>query len=128
MTIEHLAIWTKDIEKMKTFYLEFFEVNANEKYFNPTKNFSSYFLSFPSGTRLELMHRPEISKQLEGLEQNLGLAHFAIALGSKQKVNDLTHTVRMKGYSILGEPRTTGDGYYESVITDPEGNQIELTV
>jgi len=128
MKIEHLAIWTKDIEKMKTFYLEFFEVSANEKYFNTTKNFSSYFLSFPSGTRIELMHRPEISKQLEGLEQNLGLAHFAIALGSKQKVNDLTHTVRMKGYSILGEPRTTGDGYYESVITDPEGNQIELTV
>lgn len=128
MKIEHLAIWTKDIEKMKTFYLEFFEVSANEKYFNPTKNFSSYFLSFPSGTRIELMHRPEISKQLEGLEQNLGLAHFAIALGSKQKVNDLTHTVRMKGYSILGEPRKTGDGYYESVITDPEGNQIELTV
>ncbi|MDB9835562.1 hypothetical protein OAC51_01520 [Flavobacteriaceae bacterium] len=55
------------------------------------------------------MHRPEIAKQLEGLEQNLGLAHFAIALGSKQKVNDLTHTLRMKGYSILGEPRTTGD-------------------
>ena len=128
MKIEHLAIWTKDIEKMKTFYLEFFEVSANEKYFNTTKNFSSYFLSFPNGTRIELMHRPEISKQLEGLEQNLGLAHFAIVLGSKQKVNDLTYTVRMKGYSILGEPRTTGDGYYESVITDPEGNQIELTV
>ena len=90
MMIEHLAIWTKDIEKMNTFYLEFFEVSANEKYFNPTKNFSSYFLSFPSGTRIELMHRPEISKQLEGLEQNLGLAHFAIALGSKQKVDDLT--------------------------------------
>ena len=128
MKIEHLAIWTKDIEKMKTFYLEFFEVSANEKYFNPTKNFSSYFLSFPSGTRLELMHRPEISKQLEGLEQNLGLAHFAIALGSKQKVDDLTNTLRIKGYSVFGEPRTTGDGYYESVITDPEGNQIELTV
>lgn len=74
------------------------------------------------------MHRPEISKQLEGLEQNLGLAHFAIALVSKQKVDDLTHTLRMKGYSIFGEPRTTGDGYYESVIADPEGNQIELTV
>ena len=126
--IEHLAIWTKDIEKMKTFYLEYFEVSANEKYFNPTKKFSSYFLSFPSGTRIELMHRPEISKQLEGLEQNLGLAHFAIALGSKQMVDDLTHTLRVKGYSILGEPRTTGDGYYESVVADPEGNQIELTI
>ena len=52
MTIEHLAIWTKDIEKMNAFYLEFFEVNANEKYFNPIKNFSSYFLSFPSGARI----------------------------------------------------------------------------
>jgi len=128
MMIEHLAIWTKNIEKMNTFYFEFFEVSANEKYFNPTKNFSSYFLSFPSGTRIELMHRPEISKQLEGLEQNLGLAHFAIALGSKQKVDNLIHTLRMKGYTILGEPRSTGDGYYESVIADPEGNQIELTV
>ena len=78
MKIEHLAIWTKDIEKMKTFYLKLFEVSANEKYFNPTKKFSTYFLSFPSGTRIGLMHRPEISKQLEGLEQNLGLAHFAI--------------------------------------------------
>lgn len=128
MMIEHLAIWTKDIEKMKIFYLDFFELSANEKYFNPTKNFSSYFLSFASGTRIELMHRSEIAKQLEGLEQNLGLAHFAIALGSKQMVDDLTHTLRVKGYSILGKPRTTGDGYYESVVADPEGNQIELTI
>ena len=128
MTIEHLAIWTKDIEKMKAFYLEFFEVNANEKYFNPIKNFSSYFLSFPSGARIELMHSPKISRQMEGLKQNLGLAHFAIALGNKQIVDDLTHTLRVKGYSILGEPRTTGNGYYESVIADPEGNQIELTI
>ena len=97
MTIEHLAIWTKDIEKMKAFYLEFFEVNTNEKYFNPIKKFSSYFLSFSSGARIELMHRPDISMQLEGLEQNLGLAHFAIALGSNQLVDDLTHTLRVKG-------------------------------
>ena len=128
MKIEHLAIWAKDIEKIKTFYPEFFELSANEKYFNPTKKFSSYFLLFASGARIELMNRPEISKQLEDLEQNLGLSHFAIALGSKQKVDDLTHNLRIKGYSILGEPRTTGDVYYESVIADPEGNQIELTV
>tara|TARA_B110001452_G_scaffold146807_1_gene122094 strand:- start:1165 stop:1308 length:144 start_codon:yes stop_codon:yes gene_type:complete len=47
------------------------------------------------------MHRPDISMHLEGLEQNLGLAHFAIALGSNQMVDDLTHTLRVKGYSIL---------------------------
>ena len=52
MKIEHLAIWAKDLEKIKTFYLEFFELSANEKYFNPTKKFSSYFLSFASGARI----------------------------------------------------------------------------
>ena len=128
MKLEHIAIWTLDLEKMKLFYLKFFELTLNKKYYNSEKKFSSYFLSFSSGTRIELMHRPDISKHLEGLEQNLGLAHFAIALGSKQMVDDLTHTLRVKGYSILGEPRTTGDGYYESVIADPEGNQIELTI
>ena len=128
MTIEYRTILTKDIEKMEVFYLKFFEVNANEKYFNSIKKISSYFLSFSSEARIELMHRPDISKHLEGLEQNLGFAHFAVALGSKQMVDDLTHTLRVKGYSILGERRTTGNGYYESVVADPEGNQIELTI
>jgi len=32
----------------------------------------------------------------------------------------------MKGYSIHGEPRTTGDGYYESVIADPEEIKLNL--
>lgn len=27
----------------------------------------------------------------------------------------------------ISGPRTTGDGYYESCILDPEGNQIEIT-
>ena len=128
MTIEYPTILIKDIEKMEVFYLKFFEVNANEKYFNSIKKISSYFLSFSSEARSELMHRPDISKHLEGLEQNLGFAHFAVALGSKQMVDDLTHTLRVKGYSILGERRTTGNGYYESVVADPEGNQIELTI
>ncbi|MCG8321263.1 MAG: hypothetical protein MI921_17300 [Cytophagales bacterium] len=25
----------------------------------------------------------------------------------------------------MGEPRRTGDGYYESIILDPEGSRIE---
>ena len=65
---------------------------------------------------------------MEGLKQNLGLAHFAIALGNKQIVDDLTQTLRVKRYSILGEPRTTCNGDYESVIADPKGNQIEHTI
>ena len=54
------------------------------------------------------------------------MAHLAFKVGSKEKVNELTEIFRKDGYKIIGEPRATGDGYYESVILDPEGNRIEL--
>jgi lactoylglutathione lyase len=128
MSIEHLAIWVKDLEGMKAFYLRFFELSQNEKYHNPKKNFSSYFLSFPTGARIELMQKPGISDAGNGNEEHLGIAHFAISVGSKEKVDAFTENVRESGYQIVGEPRTTGDGYYESVIADPEGNLIEITI
>ncbi|MDF0705781.1 VOC family protein [Muricauda sp. 81s02] len=73
------------------------------------------------------MHRPDISEFLEHRDAKLGLTHFAISVGSKQKVATLTETIRNNGFKVIGEPRTTGDGYYESVIADPEGNWIEIT-
>ncbi len=112
---------------MKNFYLRFFKLKANKKYYNKRKNFSSYFLSFESGARLELMHKPEIM-EIIGESQKIGLAHFAISVGSRQKVDALTELIRESGFEVLGEPRTTGDGYYESVVTDPEGNHIEITI
>ena len=127
MKIEHLAIWCKNLEDMRSFYMEFFDLSSNEKYYNPKKEFSSYFLSFDKGARIELMHRPDIAELLTNTQEELGLTHFAISLGSKEKVDALTEELKSKGYTILGEPRTTGDGYYESVVSDPEGNRIELT-
>lgn len=127
MKIEHIAIWTKDLEKMKCFYLKYFKLTSSEKYFNPKKKFSSYFLSFENGARIELMHRPDISEFLDQSTQKFGLTHFAISVGSKESVDDMTDLIRKNGYKIVGEPRVTGDGYYESVIEDPEGNLIELT-
>ena len=127
MKIEHIAIWTSDLEKMKDFYLHFFKLESNEKYYNPKKEFSSYFLSFEEGARIELMHRPDISEFMDNMDAQLGLTHFAISVGSKEKVDALTETIRKNGFKVIGEPRTTGDGYYESVIADPEGNLIEIT-
>ena len=127
MKIEHIAIWTSDLEKMKDFYLHFFELESNEKYYNPKKEFSSYFLSFEKGARIELMHRPDISEFMDNMDAQLGLTHFAISVGSKEKVDAFTETIRKNGFKVIGEPRTTGDGYYESVIADPEGNLIEIT-
>jgi len=128
MKIEHLAIWVTDIEEMRSFYEKYFNAKAGEKYVNTKKNFTSYFLSFLEGTRLELMHKPEIAAVQKQGNNRLGIIHFAISIGSKDKVDSLTEGLRKDGFEIVGEPRTTGDGYYESVVLDPEGNQIEITI
>lgn len=129
MKIEHLAIYVKDLEESKKFYIKYFKAKANEKYVNSKTNFQSYFLSFDDGARLEIMTSPSISNVTNNVTLNyIGLAHFSVALGSKEDVLSLTETFRVDGYLILSEPRTTGDGYFESVISDPDGNKIELTI
>lgn len=127
MKLEHLAIWVEELEMMKDFYCRYFGMTAGEKYHNPSKNFTSYFLSFESGARIELMHKPEVFAP-EYRNHSFGFTHIALSTGSKQMVLSLTEKLRNDGFEIFGEPRTTGDGYFESIILDPEGNHIELTI
>ena len=127
MKIEHIAIWVRDLEKMKDFYTRFFNMICNDKYLNEKKQFSSYFLSFEGGARIEIMHRPDISEQAAKAGTFFGLTHFAISVGSRERVDELTEKIRSGGFKIVGEPRTTGDGYYESVVRDPEGNLVEIS-
>ncbi|HLP24299.1 MAG TPA: VOC family protein, partial [Acidobacteriota bacterium] len=58
----------------------------------------------------------------------LGLAHFALSLGSEPAVYEKTERLRAAGVRVVSAPRRTGDGYYESVVLDPDGNRIEITV
>lgn len=126
MKIEHIGLWTKDLEGMRKFYENYFNAQASELYHNTKTGFHSYFLTFESGARLEIMYRQGIAHRIVGGEI-LGFAHLAIALGSKEKVDALTKQLVEDGYDCLSPSRTTGDGYYESVIADPEGNRIEIT-
>lgn len=129
MKIEHLAIWVSDLEAVRTFYETYFQAKANDRYHNPRKNFTSYFLSFDGGCRLEIMHRPDIMPLERKAETEYrGIIHFAISVGNEAKVDSLTESLRQDGYAVIGEPRRTGDGYYESVVLDPENNRIEITV
>lgn len=129
MKIEHLAIWVQDLEGMKRFYETYFEVKAGEKYRNDKKNFESYFLSFDNGCRLELMQMPTIPvNTLDPALQYTGIIHFAVSVGSQENVDQLTERLRADGFEVVGEARWTGDGYYESVVFDPEQNRIEITV
>lgn len=128
MNIEHLAIWVSDLEEMRMFYERYFDAKAGDKYTNSKKNFSSYFLNFEEGPRLELMHKPEILAAENNGKERLGFTHFAISVGSKEKVDALTALLQNDGFRIVGAPRITGDGYYESVVLDPEANRIEITI
>ena len=129
MHIEHIAIWTYDLERLKYFYTSYFHAMASEKYVNPAHQFESYFLSFDSGARLEIMHMPGIpASRNDPLAQFTGIIHFAVSVGSNQQVDALTLRLQNDGYRVLDGPRTTGDGYYESVVLDPDGNRIEITV
>lgn len=129
MKFHHLALWCNNIELIQKFYLNYFEMESNEKYENHTKKFASYFLSFRdnASTKLELMERPDIMENNNIRGMVVGYAHVAISVGSKEKVDKLTKKLRDDGYMVIGEPRTTGDGYYESIVEDPEGNWIEIT-
>ena len=128
MKIEHLAIWVDDLEKMRQFYLTYFEVTSGEKYTNAKKGFTAYFLQFGEDkTRLEIMNRTDIVHEPDKRGFMKGIAHFAISVGGKDAVNNLTERFRADGYTIESEPRTTGDGYYESVVLDPEGNYVEIS-
>jgi len=129
MRIEHIALWTTDLERSIQFYVTYFGASAAPRYVSAAKGFESCFLSFTDGARLELMTTTTLSPLIiEPGTQRMGLTHFAIALGSATQVDALTRQLAADGYPTLDGPRQTGDGYYESVVLDPDGNRIELTV
>jgi lactoylglutathione lyase len=130
MKIEHLALWARDIEAMQGFYCRYFLAKPGPWYVNEHKRFRSCFLQFDSGARLELMERPDIATLPEAGSdtQFFGYAHLALAVGSEDAVTALTYQLVSDGYVKLDGPRWTGDGYFESVILDPEGNRVEITV
>ena len=126
MNITHVAIWVEDIEKSREFYAKYFNGLSNERYNNHLKGFSSYFISFESGAKLEIMQRKDIKKSEENIERT-GVAHIAFSVGSRENVNQITEKLRSDGFCVEGEPRVTGDGYYESVVVDRDGIKIEIT-
>ena len=127
--IEHVAIWTTDLERLKTFYETAFGASAGKKYVNPRKGFESTFVTFASGARLELMQVPALRAASDDARGPVaGYAHIALSLDSEDDVDALTARLRAEGHPVLDGPRRTGDGYYESAVCDPDGNRIEITV
>jgi lactoylglutathione lyase len=127
MRIEHVAVWTRDLDRLRSFYQTYFSATAGPRYASARRPFESVFLSFPGGARLELMRLPELADP-DRRREAVGLAHIAFSTGSRQAVDALTARLRADGYEIVDGPRVTGDGYYESAVLDPDGNHLEITV
>ena len=127
MKIEHIALYVNNLEDARNFFVKYFGAKSNDGYHNPRTNFRSYFLSFDDGARIEIMNKPEMPDLPKAFSRT-GYAHIALSAGSKEKVDALTAALQADGYEVIGEPRTTGDGYYESCILAIEQNQIEITV
>lgn len=127
MKIDHIALYVNDLEGAKHFFETYFQAESNACYHNVKTGFQSYFLSFPSGSRLEIMTKPELTDSGNLLDR-FGYAHIAFSVGSRDAVDALTARLRADGYPVFSGPRVTGDGYYESCILGFEGNLLEITV
>ena len=127
MRIDHAALFCRDLEQTRQFFIDYFDARSNEQYHNPRTGLRTYILSFTEGsTRLELMQRPDVQDANPSLPA-FGYVHLSFAVGSRKGVDLLTRRLAADGYTITSGPRTTGDGYYESSILGPEGIQIEIT-
>ena len=126
MRIEHVAMYVNSLKEARDFFVRYFGAVSNEGYHNKKTDFRSYFLTFEDGARLELMNRPGMEDP-EKTGARTGYIHLAFSAGSREAVDALTNRLRADGYEVLSGPRVTGDGYYESCVLGPEGNQIEIT-
>lgn len=126
MKLTHIAVWTTRLEELRTFYETYFDGTSGEKYVNPTKGFESYFVRFGGGASLEIMRSTTVTEKAESTLT--GWCHIAFDAESREGVEVLTERLRQDGHRIVSEPRMTGDGYYESVVADPDGNLVEIVV
>ena len=125
MKIAHMALWTQDLEQQAHFWVSFFDGKINEKYFSRTNpGFESYFVKIGEEIAIELMTKPGLIGQ-QSDNNRCGWVHLAISVGGNENVDAMAKRAKEQGILVSG-PRTTGDGYYEAVIHDPDGNLIEI--
>ena len=89
MTLDHAAIWTDNLELLKEFYVKYFDGQAGDRYTNEANRFHSYFISFQSGARLEIMSRPGVPDNLNDTvdAQHKGLIHMAFGVDTMREVD-----------------------------------------
>jgi lactoylglutathione lyase len=123
--LAHIALWTREIDRISAFWERVFQVEIGPLYESRNRpGFSSRFLSLSGGATIEVMSGPWVADHLRAEET--GYAHIAISLGSRSAVDRVAWEMEKDGV-LVAAPRLTGDGFYEAVIQDPDGNLVEIT-
>lgn len=126
-TITHVALWTRNLEAIASFWSSFFGAEVGEIYESRRRpGFRSRFLTLGDGPAFEIMEGPWVG-QADPAEERTGLAHVALSLGSEQAVEAMAARAEANGI-LVAKPRWTGDAFYEAVVRDPDGNLIEITI
>jgi lactoylglutathione lyase len=125
-SLHHVAIWVSDLEAAAAFWAKYFDARIGDPYASKRQaGFVSRFATFGDpALKLELMAKPGLTPPAG---EHFGWAHLAIALGSKEAVDQMSKRFAAEGRLVLG-PRTTGDGFYESVVLGPDDLHIELAI
>lgn len=125
--LEHIALRTNDVECLCDFYRQLGAV-ASAPSTDPDTGVRSCVLDFCS-VRLELFELPSGREAVARPERTSGLVHLGFALGSADAVDELSKVIAASGHRVLEPPHRKGElGRYESIVLDPDGNRLKLTV
>jgi HAD superfamily hydrolase (TIGR01509 family) len=121
MKFSHLGIYVKDLYPMQLFYRKI--LGFKEEYSYVSKNTPGLKTLFLKRGKLclELLHYSD-----KRLIAKKGNSNFHLSLTVKDVDGEALRLKKM-GIALLKGPRTTGDGYRELEIKDPEHNIIEIS-
>ena len=118
MRLDYIEIRTHDPEKMKHFYVGYFDAVVEETLscLDTGEADCAYLLSFRGGFKIKLIPA----------EANIPLIHLAFRVGNRKRVNELTCRLLLDGHEVISEPGADGMSRYGSSVYDPDGNVIDL--
>lgn len=126
MNINHIGIRTNNLERLKSFYVDYFAGKSSEKQEDPATLREYYTISFGNGASLELIYRKDIHRRIEG--ETLGLCHLSFTLDSEEQLNSLISQLKKGGYVVSEPPVHTAAGKLQYVAYDPDSNKIRLEI
>jgi lactoylglutathione lyase len=125
--MDHIALATNDVERMCDFYRQLGAV-ATPPSTDADTGVRRCVLDFCS-IRLELFELPGGREAVARQERSPGLVHLGFALGSADAVDELSKVIAAAGHRVLEPPHRNGElGRYESIVLDPDGHRLKLTV